>query len=351
MALFEDLPCPVVNRIGGGMSNNSKPYQSLLLARAGLTVPATLVTSDPDAARAFQAEHGDVIYKSASGIRSIVRRLGPEQLARLAFLRNGPAQFQAFVPGHNVGCTPSATRSSPPGSRPRQSTTATPAATGSTSRWADDPAPAVEDACLRAARELDLLFAGIDLKETPDGEYVCFEVNPCPGFIYYERHTGQPISAALADLLNGTPRPPALDHATAMHQQHKGGNDMADNENEETSKEPFVSQADRPEVRLKSDTPVSELTVRDLATLLGQLGPTGKDFWDGKDWIKDDFDGPATSGRTKRRRSEKEEKGQGEGEGREDGEAREAGKARGQGGQGGEDRDRRRVRTRPPAGP
>jgi hypothetical protein len=56
------------------------------------------------------------------------------------------------------------------------------------------------------------------------------------------------------------------------------------------SKKPFVSQADRPEVRLKSDTPIRDLTVRDLATILGQLG-TGKDFWDGKDWQKDDFDG------------------------------------------------------------
>ncbi len=81
---------------------------------------------------------------------------------------------------------------------------------------------------------------------------------------------------------------------------------MADNENEETSKEPFVSQADRPEVRLKSDTPVAELTVRDLATLLGQLGPTRKDFWDGKDWIKDDVDGPGTKWKDKEK--EKPEK-------------------------------------------
>ena len=56
------------------------------------------------------------------------------------------------------------------------------------------------------------------------------------------------------------------------------------------SKKPFIAKTDRPEVRLKSDTPLSSLTVRDLATLLGQLG-TGKDFWDGKDWQKDDFDG------------------------------------------------------------
>ena len=65
---------------------------------------------------------------------------------------------------------------------------------------------------------------------------------------------------------------------------------MADNPADKSGKKPFISQADRPEVRLKSDTPISDLTVRDLATILGQLG-TGKDFWDGKDWQKDDFDG------------------------------------------------------------
>jgi hypothetical protein len=58
----------------------------------------------------------------------------------------------------------------------------------------------------------------------------------------------------------------------------------------DTGKKPFVSQADRPEVKLKSDTPLNALTVRDLVTILGQLG-TRKDFWDGKDWQKDDFDG------------------------------------------------------------
>ena len=65
---------------------------------------------------------------------------------------------------------------------------------------------------------------------------------------------------------------------------------MADKRTDKPGKKPFVSKADRPEVRLRSDTPLSDLTVRDLATILGQLG-TGKDFWDGKDWQKDDFDG------------------------------------------------------------
>ena len=67
---------------------------------------------------------------------------------------------------------------------------------------------------------------------------------------------------------------------------------MADKETEKTPKEPFVSQADRPDVSLKADTPLSDLTVRDLASLLAQVGGTRKDFWDGKSWQKDDFDGP-----------------------------------------------------------
>jgi hypothetical protein len=56
-------------------------------------------------------------------------------------------------------------------------------------------------------------------------------------------------------------------------------------------KQSFIPKADRPEIKLKSDTPISGLTIRDLVTILGRLG-TGKDFWDGKDWQKDDFDGP-----------------------------------------------------------
>jgi hypothetical protein len=205
LALLEDLRCPVVNRSGGGMSNNSKPYQALLLRRAGLKVPPTLVTSDPAAARSFQAEHGDVIYKSASGVRSIVRRLGETQEGRLAFLRDGPAQFQAFVPGrnvrvHTVGDTVFATLIETEAVDYRYAHL-----DGLSVEMTAVTLPApLEAACLRVARDLDLLFAGIDLKETPNGDYVCFEVNPCPGFIYYERHTGQPISAALADLLNGT---------------------------------------------------------------------------------------------------------------------------------------------------
>jgi glutathione synthase/RimK-type ligase-like ATP-grasp enzyme len=203
MGLLEDLPCAVVNRCAGALSNNSKAYQALLVRECGLLIPPTLVTNDPAAARRFYADYnGEVIYKSVSGIRSIVRRLQPEQLERLSLLSHGPAQFQAFIPGenvrvHTVGGEIFATRvcsdavdyryARQEGREVRMESVRLP--------------PEVAESCLAVARRLDLALTGIDLKRTPDGEYYCFEANPSPGFLYYEQHTGQPISLALAELL------------------------------------------------------------------------------------------------------------------------------------------------------
>ena len=60
--------------------------------------------------------------------------------------------------------------------------------------------------CVRLTVALGLPVAGIDLRRTPDDEWICFEVNPSPGFTAYEEVTGQPIAAAIADLLLGTDR-------------------------------------------------------------------------------------------------------------------------------------------------
>jgi hypothetical protein len=48
---------------------------------------------------------------------------------------------------------------------------------------------------------MGLLFGGIDFRCTPDDEWVCLEVNPSPGFTFFEAGTGQPIAAAAAEML------------------------------------------------------------------------------------------------------------------------------------------------------
>jgi hypothetical protein len=73
----------VVNRLSAMGSNSSKPYQLELIRAAGFAVPETLVTTDPAAAAAFCDRLGDVVYKSVSGVRSIVSRVTPEKRAQL----------------------------------------------------------------------------------------------------------------------------------------------------------------------------------------------------------------------------------------------------------------------------
>lgn len=190
----------VINRYSRMGSNSSKPYQAQLIARAGLAVPETLVTNDPAAVLAFREQHGELIFKSISGERSIVRKLSDDDLHRLERIRDCPVQFQAWVPGedirvHTIGgrCFPTAISSD-----------------GVDYRYAGlrDGAPAqltattlpdeIAERCLALTAQLGLEFAGIDLRRDPDGRYVCFEVNPSPAFSYYESHTGQPIAAAVA---------------------------------------------------------------------------------------------------------------------------------------------------------
>lgn len=202
-ALLENLPCPVANRMAGSLSNQSKPYQAWMVRQSGLQTPDTLITSDPTAARAFYEKFaGEVIFKSLSGVRSIVRRMEGRDLERLHHLHNGPAQFQAYVPGdnirvHTVGDQLFATRIRTTAVDYRYAR----------QQGADiemEPAvlpPGVAEACHRLANSMGLLIAGIDLKQTPDDEWYCFEVNPSPAFAYYEQHTGQPISAALVEAL------------------------------------------------------------------------------------------------------------------------------------------------------
>jgi hypothetical protein len=208
--LLEDLPCVVINRLRGGYSNSSKVYQALLVRQSGLLTPPTLVTNDPQAALRFYEEcQGEVIYKSLSGVRSIVRRLQPDQLSRLPLLLHGPTQFQAFIDGvnvrvHTVGERVFATLIQSAAVDYRYGRLE-----GHEVRMEPDVLPPeIAESCLRLARRLDLVLTGIDLKRNADGEYFCFEVNPSPGFLYYEKHSGQPISLAVADLLRRGTEPP-----------------------------------------------------------------------------------------------------------------------------------------------
>ena len=98
-AWAEVTPALVINRPSAMASNGSKSYQTALIWAAGFEVPDTLVTTDPAAALAFRERHGSVIYKSVSGVRSIVSKFGDGHLERLEDIANCPTQFQEYVAG------------------------------------------------------------------------------------------------------------------------------------------------------------------------------------------------------------------------------------------------------------
>jgi hypothetical protein len=202
-AFTNAMPALVVNRPAAACSNGSKIYQQTIIRRHGFPVPRTLVTMVPEEVERFYEECGGrVIYKSISDQRSIVRRLHPEDFSRLGKVRRCATQFQEYLAGidvrvHTVGDRVFAHEISSEAIDYRYSARE---GTGRDIRSLDLP-PEIAERCVRLAGDLGLSLSGIDLRRTPDGEFYCFEVNPVPGFTFYQDVTGQRIGDAVIDLL------------------------------------------------------------------------------------------------------------------------------------------------------
>jgi glutathione synthase/RimK-type ligase-like ATP-grasp enzyme len=182
--------------------NTSKPFQARLIAQFGLDVPETLITTDPDAVRAFVRRHGEVVYKSVSGVRSIVRRLPACRLAELDDVTTCPTQFQRYIPGldlrvHIMGDELQALAIESDRDDYRYA-----ARDGGRVKATEVVLAATLEARLRyMVKAMSLVLAGIDLRQTPSGEIYCLEVNPSPGFTYYERLAGVDLAARIASIL------------------------------------------------------------------------------------------------------------------------------------------------------
>lgn len=188
-----------------------KTRQLAAAGQVGLSVPPTLVTSDPEAARAFldACEYGAVhkqLITTAEAWRP-TRRVTADDRACLADLRYAPVILQAYVPGVDVRVTAvgdelfaaeidARETASPEDFRPVLASCRVAPCTLS-DREAD---------ALRALlREVDLSYAAIDLRRRDDGSLAFLEVNPGGQWYFVEQRTGQPITAALASHLSGGP--------------------------------------------------------------------------------------------------------------------------------------------------
>lgn len=203
--LFESflihLPARWVNDWTGFLMHQTKPVQLARVAALGVPVPATLLSNDPAAVRAFAARHPRSIFKPVQGgahtRRVTAAHLTDENLQNLAI---APVTLQEEVPGTNIRVFVAG----------RRVMACEVQAETIDFRDVDDPRIVVHDLpadvaeqSLRIAQALHLVWTGIDFRLTPDGRHVFLEANPSPMFLGFESRCGLPLTDALVGLLTG----------------------------------------------------------------------------------------------------------------------------------------------------
>jgi len=198
-SLLIQLPVRWVNSWAAYQSHQTKPAQLAILAAAGIPVPATLMTNDPEALQSFLRQHPHVVSKPVQGgahaRRLSTRDLSPQRLQNLSI---APIALQEEIVGESI-------RVFIAGNALHACEFETLALD-----YRDDPAARLKPInlpgdvaafCRQAAALLGLIWTGIDLRRTAEGRYVLLEANPSPMFLGFEERTGLPLTTSLIDLL------------------------------------------------------------------------------------------------------------------------------------------------------
>lgn len=178
-----------------------KTDQLARLRAAGLPVPRTLATNDPEALRRFAANApAGVVYKPLAG-GALCRRLAPEDLegARAEALARAPVLFQEEVAGRNIRVYVVAGRVA----AAYEILSDEVDYRGSEKGVVETELPEAErDASVRAAGACEMPFTGLDIKRRDDGRFAVLECNPSPMFAGIENRTRTShVTRALCDLL------------------------------------------------------------------------------------------------------------------------------------------------------
>lgn len=216
--LLASLPCRWLPPPGRAADAEYKPTQLRVAAGIGLKVPRTLITNDPDAARAFaDSIDGAIVLKPFSPVRGTAHgdvvavytsRLTAEDLPN-SDIATTAHLFQEWVPkAHEVRLTAVGGR-----------IFAAEIHAGSDSAYTDwrsdyeshtyavcQPPRRVETGVLRMLDRLGLPYGAFDFVVILDGEWWFLEVNPHGQYAFVEQATGLPITGAICDYLEGDAR-------------------------------------------------------------------------------------------------------------------------------------------------
>lgn len=188
-----------------------KPWQLRLAQRCGLPVPATLITTFPQAAREFAERFPDLVVKPVSGAhpqdppRAVpTSRVAPDtDFSAVAF---GPTLLQRRVAKR------ADIRLTVAGDRMLAARKATPADANpddvdvrfapAAAPWhPTDVPPRVATSVRAYLREAELAYGAFDFAEDGDGTWWFLECNQSGQFGFVEVDTGQPIARSVAEWL------------------------------------------------------------------------------------------------------------------------------------------------------
>jgi hypothetical protein len=192
-----------------------KPVQHAHALQAGLRMPDTLYTNDPDDIRAFIRGHGGrIVMKPLRAIpwqgddnyfMPYTAMLTEEQLVDDDLLRAAPAIYQELVEkAYEVRVTMIGRRAFAAKIHSQQSRHGQldwRKSYGDLQMSAIDLPEAVENACHALLDRMGLVFGCIDLIVTPAGDHIFLEVNQMGQFLFVEHYTGLPLLDAFSELL------------------------------------------------------------------------------------------------------------------------------------------------------
>ncbi len=194
----------------------NKLRQLRLAAEAGLRVPRTLVTNDPEAARQFFDEtEGRMVAKllrsltasmNADSLFVYTSQVSEEDLINAETLRHSPMVFQELIPKafelRIAWVAGEAFTGALDAGLTARGQTDWRQAAPEECRWRKAELPLEVLNSLHALMtKLGLVFGAIDLICTPAGEYVFLEVNPGGEWGMLERDLGLPIAESIARAL------------------------------------------------------------------------------------------------------------------------------------------------------
>jgi glutathione synthase/RimK-type ligase-like ATP-grasp enzyme len=201
-----------VNPRAADFAAREKPTQLRVAQEAGLAIPPTRISNDPDVVADFLGRGENCIYKPITWYVDIPDRFIFTSQVELDQVQHGAEEIQV-APGIFQRKVHKAyeVRVTVIGESFFAVKIDSQALTGAELDWRREqhrlcytPDTLPDDIChrlLAVHRELGLIYGAYDLIVTPEGEHVFLEVNPSGQWLWLELRTGLPISRELAHCL------------------------------------------------------------------------------------------------------------------------------------------------------